>query len=108
MSGSLVDPRVTVHRSTEFIEQPTQENAPLLPDIDIDVNKLRVDRFVLAPSFTGAKRIIRIAGDAHIADRRAQLNVDAATLNAAEAVGGERLRVLLHAGPEHKDRKSGV
>src|SRR3546814_2718432 len=66
----------------------------------IDVNKLRVDRFVLAPSFTGAKRIIRIAGDAHIADRRAQLNVDAATLNAADAVGGDRLRVVLDAVPD--------
>src|SRR3546814_7677881 len=41
-----------------------------------------------------------MAGDAHIADRRAQLNVDAATLNAADAVGGDRLRVVLDAVPD--------
>src|SRR3546814_6138200 len=59
---ALASPLVTLQRSPEFIVQPTQENAPLLPDIAIDVNKLRVDRFVLAPSFTGAKRIIRKIG----------------------------------------------
>src|SRR3546814_6930038 len=41
---ALASPLVTLQRSPEFIVQPTQENAPLLPDIDIDVNTLRVDR----------------------------------------------------------------
>ncbi|MCM8730659.1 translocation/assembly module TamB domain-containing protein [Hephaestia sp. GCM10023244] len=97
---AFTSPLVTLQRSPEFIVQPTQENAPLLPDIDIDVDRLKIDRFVLAPSFTGAKRVLRVAGDAHIADRRAQLNVDAATLNTADTVGGDRLKVVLDAVPD--------
>src|SRR3546814_15020951 len=60
---ALASPLVTLQRSPEFIVQPTQENAPLLPDTDLDVHTLRVDRFVLAPSSPGPTRILPIAGD---------------------------------------------
>ncbi len=104
----IASPLVTLHRAPEFIPQPSQENAPLLPDIDIDVNHLAIDRFVLAPSFTGAKRIIRIEGAAHIADRRAQIRADAATLTGAGAVGGDRFHLVLDAVPDENRLKVDV
>ena len=51
---------------------PGDPNAPILPDLDIDIGRLSVARFVMEPAVSGARHIARIDGAAHIADRRAQ------------------------------------
>ncbi|SEN23073.1 autotransporter secretion inner membrane protein TamB [Sphingomonas gellani] len=79
---------------------PSDENAPLLPDIDIDVNRLRVGRLVVGPAVTGQKHVVTIAGAVHIADRRAQVTADATALIGAGIKGGDRLKLAIDAVPD--------
>lgn len=90
---------ITMARTPVLKPTPSEPNQPLLPDIDIDVNGLKVDYFVLGPAVTGAKRIVRIAGAVHIADRRAQITAQAAALSAPGVIGGDRLQLRLDAVP---------
>ena len=97
---SLSTDLITLRRRPELIPQPSDPNAPLLPDLDIDVNKLHIGRFVIGKPVTGEKHIVRIDGAVHIADRRAQLVTDAAALRAAGVAGGDTLHLKLDAVPD--------
>ncbi|WP_114228921.1 MULTISPECIES: translocation/assembly module TamB domain-containing protein [Sphingomonas] len=90
----LSAPTATLGRLPLFKATPPS-NAPLLPDLDIDVGHLKVDRLVLGAPVTGVRRVGFLEGRAHIADRRAQV-----ALNAAVVGGGDRLELLLDAVPE--------
>jgi len=98
---SLTSPLVTLQRLPEFNETPPSDE-PLLPDLDIDVNELRVERFVAEAPVAGERRVVGMAGNVHIADGRAQVKFDADTLREAgsNAPGGDRLALLLDAVPE--------
>jgi translocation and assembly module TamB len=91
---------ITMYRKPVLNSTPSQPNQPLLPDIDIDVNRLKVDRLVLGAPVTGAKRILTLAGQAHIADRRAQIVADAAALTAPGVIGGDKVSLKLDAVPD--------
>ncbi len=91
---------VTLARRPVLNQTPSDPNAPLLPDLDIDVSRLHVGRLVLAKPVTGQTHMIRIDGAVHIADRRAQLVTDAAALKGAGVAGGDTLRLKLDAVPE--------
>ena len=94
---------ITMQRNPELKETPPEEqdpNAPLLPDLDIDINRLTVARLVLEPAVAGARHIARIDGAAHIADRRAQLRVALDTVRAQGVAGGDTLRLTLDAVPD--------
>ncbi|GAA0674234.1 translocation/assembly module TamB domain-containing protein [Sphingomonas insulae] len=91
---------VTLARRPELKQTPSDPNAPLLPDLDIDVNRLHVGRLVLAKPVTGQTHMVRIDGAVHIADRRAQLVTDAAALKGAGVAGGDTLHLKLDAVPE--------
>lgn len=91
---------ITLRRNPELIPQPSDPNAPTLPDLDIDIGRLRVTRFVMEPPVAGARHIIRVDGQAHIADRRARLTVDAAAVRAPGAAGGDTVRLRLDAVPD--------
>ncbi|TPG12810.1 translocation/assembly module TamB domain-containing protein [Sphingomonas oligophenolica] len=97
---SLSTDLVTLQRRPQLIAQPSDPNAPLLPDLDIDVTKLHVGRLVLEAPVTGQKHIIRIDGSVHIADRRAQLVTDAEALRGAGVSGGDTLKLILDAVPD--------
>ncbi|WP_287978162.1 translocation/assembly module TamB domain-containing protein [Sphingomonas sp.] len=79
---------------------PSPQNQPLLPDLDIDVNRLHIGRLVLQKPVTGQTHIVGIDGSVHIADRRAQLVADAAALRGPGVAGGDRLRLRLDAVPD--------
>ena len=64
-------------RSPQFNQTPTDPNAPILPDLDIDVDRMRLDRFLLAKPVIGQKREIAIDSVVHTADGRAQLSANA-------------------------------
>ena len=98
---SLTSPLVTLQRLPEFRETPPSTD-PLLPDLDIDVNRLRVERFVAEAEVTGERRVLSMAGEVHIADRRAQVQLAATTLGEAGSgvAGGDRLMLELDAVPE--------
>lgn len=67
---------------------------PLLPDLDIRVGELAIERIIVAKGVAGDKRIARLTGAAHIADRRAR--VDAALTSDR----GDRLVLKLDAVPD--------
>lgn len=73
---------------------------PILPDIDIDIDRLKVDRIMVSEAITGQKHVATLDGNAHIADRRAIVNAHATTLKTAELAGGDRLNVKLDAVPD--------
>ena len=72
---------------------------PLLPDLDIDVGLLRVDRFVFEPAVAGERQVATLNGKVAIADRRAQVSVDAETISGGGGQG-DTLKLILDAVPE--------
>lgn len=98
---SLTSPLVRYARNPVLKDTPPGDpNAPLLPDYDIDVNRLRVDRIEVGPAVTGQRHIARLDGEIHIADRRAQVTANAATFAAPGVAGGDRVALKLDAVPD--------
>ena len=96
---SLTAQTVTLERVPHL--KPSEQKGPLLPDIDIDVGKLQVDRFVALPAVTGKRRVLSFGGTAHIADGRAIANLKAETIAVeGEAPGGDRLVAAIDAEPD--------
>jgi translocation and assembly module TamB len=58
---------------------PSDPNEPLLPDFDIDISDLTIDRLALAPAIAGEAYAFKGKGDFHITKRalRTDLQVDA-------------------------------
>ncbi|MFK4002992.1 translocation/assembly module TamB domain-containing protein [Qipengyuania sp. NPDC077563] len=96
---SLTSRLVTLQRLPEFNETPPSED-PLLPDYDIDIGTLRIDSFVAEAPVSGERRVASLAGEAHIADGRAQARFDAVTIAGQGRAGGDRIALLLDALPE--------
>ncbi|KQM98187.1 translocation/assembly module TamB domain-containing protein [Sphingomonas sp. Leaf25] len=98
---SLTSPLVRYARNPVLKDTPPGDpNAPLLPDYDIDVNRLRVDRIEVGPAVTGQRHIARIDGAVHIADRRAQVSANALTIAAPGLGGGDSVMLKLDAVPD--------
>jgi translocation and assembly module TamA len=57
-------------------------NAPLLPDLDIDIGRLRVGRLLVDPPVTGRRHLLSLDGNAKIADGRAQVALNAGAIAA--------------------------
>ena len=91
---ALWGPRIDLLRVPETRTVPSDPNAPLLPDIDVHVGRLAIDRFVMAPAVLGRTRALRFLGSADIADGRARVTADAA------ATDGDRLTLMLDAVPQ--------
>ena len=95
----LIAPSIVFFRKPVLKPVPSDPDAPLLPDIDLDIGRLRVDRLDLRPAVTGQRHIVSLAGRASIADGRAQIVADAGTLRGAALAGGDRLHLSLDAVP---------
>ena len=95
---SLVIPQARLHRLPEL--RPADPDAPLLPDIEIDVGRLAIARLHVDPAVTGRRHLLAVDSRIKIADGRAltDLNVDAVA--APGLPGGDRLRLHLDAVPE--------
>jgi len=91
-------PLVTLARLPALKPVPSDPNAPTLPDLDVDIGSLKIEKLVLGAPVTGTRRMMTLDGDAHIADGRAQIHANAAALDA-----GDRLALTLDAVPD-KDR----
>jgi translocation and assembly module TamB len=66
---SLESGLITMARNPELIPQPSDPNAPTLPDLDIDIARLKIDRFVMEPAVAGQRHIVRATGSSRIAAR---------------------------------------
>ena len=96
----LVANAVNLRRRPVLKPTPSDPDAPLLPDLDIDVNRMRIGRFAIAAPVTGQPHVLSIDGVVHIADRRAQLVANATALRAPGVAGGDRLALKLDAVPD--------
>lgn len=90
--------RVVLHRIPELSARGAPD-APLLPDLDIDVGALRIDQFVAEPPVAGVQRVLALRGSAHIADGRAELRAKVDTVGGQGAAGGDSLALTLDARP---------
>ena len=89
---------MTMRKLPEFKPVP-DTGEPLLPDLDIDVGLVRVNRFVFEPSVAGERQVAKLNGKIAIADRRAQITADAETI-AGGGGQGDALKLVLDAVPE--------
>ena len=96
---SLTSPLVTLQRLPAFNETPPSDE-PLLPDYDIDVNTLRVQRFIAEAPVSGERRVVGMDGEVHIADGRAQVEFDGRTIAGQGIAGGDTVDLVLDAVPE--------
>ncbi|WP_300975008.1 translocation/assembly module TamB domain-containing protein [Sphingomonas sp. LHG3406-1] len=95
----LTAPTATLARLPEFRATPPSDG-PLLPDLDISIGQLKIDRLVVGPSVTGERRVGFVEGRARIADRRAQVALQASVFGGEGRAGGDRLVLALDAVPE--------
>ena len=84
---------MTVSRKPLFKVVP-DTGEPLLPDLDISIDRLKIDRIVLAEAVAGRRQVASLEGTVKIADRRAVVTAIGGTLE------GDRLVVKLDAVPE--------
>ena len=94
---SLHAAQVLLHRVPQFKVSTT--NGHLLPDLDIDIARLQVDRLVTEPAVSGERRLLQLDGSGHIASGRAQIALKAGTLAGADRLGGDRIDLKLDAVP---------
>ncbi len=87
----LAMPRATLLHTPRT--RPSKQRGPILPDFDIRIGRLAVDRLVLAKPVLGSERIGRLNGRADIRSGRALVD-----LNALVA-GSDRLALRIDAEP---------
>ncbi|MES2442585.1 MAG: translocation/assembly module TamB domain-containing protein [Pseudomonadota bacterium] len=97
---SAVSPAIKLDRMPALKPVPSDPNAPILPDINIDVAKLDLARIEIGPAVTGRRHIGKLAGSVHISDGRAQIDATGGTLTAPGVAGGDLLAVKLDAVPD--------
>ena len=90
---SLRAPTLNVARMPAFRIVPDRGD-PLLPDLDINIGQLQIDRIVFAKGITGEEQVASLSGKVQIADRRAIVTATAGSLR------GDRIVLKLDAVPE--------
>ncbi|HYI64454.1 MAG TPA: translocation/assembly module TamB domain-containing protein [Allosphingosinicella sp.] len=88
--------------------RPGDPDAPLLPDIEVDVGRLRIGRLLVDPAVTGRRHLVSLDGRVRIDNGRAELALSAATLRAPGFAGGDRLALRLDAVPEENKLDIGL
>ncbi len=99
---ALIVPRARLLRLPEFNETPPSDD-PLLPDLDIDVDRLEIGQLVIEPAVTGRRHAVRLAGEAHIADGRAVVDARGRALKGRNIAGGDSFNLALDAVPEENE-----
>ena len=95
---SLVAPEVRVLRLPEL--RPSGDKR-ILPDIDIAIARLKIDRLILEPAVSGKRRVLGVAGNADIRSGRAKVDLTALTLPEAGQKGsGDTIRLKLDSEPD--------
>lgn len=95
---SLDIPEARLSRRPAF--RPGDPNAPMLPDIDLDIDHLHIGRLLVDPAVTGQRRLLSLDSRIKLADRRAQVGLNLRTVAAPGLAGGDRLILSLDAVPE--------
>jgi translocation and assembly module TamB len=101
---SLAIPEARLARLPQL--RSTDPNAPLIPNILLDIGSLRVDRLMIDPPVTGNRHLLSIAGDIHLANSAARTNLQVNALQGPGIAGGDRLNLRLDAAPQ--DNRLGI
>ncbi|MBA3577714.1 MAG: translocation/assembly module TamB domain-containing protein [Sphingomonas sp.] len=96
---SLYAPEARLLRLPQF-DVTGPSDAPLLPDIDIDVGQFKIDRLIIERPVTGERRVGSVEGAAKISGGRAQVRLNAMVIGGDGRAGGDRLALELEAVPE--------
>ncbi|MEH3159358.1 MAG: translocation/assembly module TamB [Sphingomonas taxi] len=100
LRGRLSIESLAIGQATMFHVPRTRRTArrgPILPDFDIRIGLLRIDRLVLARGVLGSARVGRLVGRADLRHGRALVRLDALV------AGSDRLAVRIDAEPD-RDR----
>lgn len=97
---SAASPVLKLDRMPALKPVPSDPNAPILPNINIDIARLDLARIEIGPAVTGQRHIAKLAGSAHLSDGRAQIEASGGTLAAPGIAGGDLLAVRLDAVPD--------
>lgn len=92
--NALTAKKLNISRLPAFRAVPDRGD-PLLPDLDIYIKRLQLDRIVFAKAITGDQQVASLSGKLKIADRRALIDATAGSLR------GDRIVLKLDAVPEH-------
>lgn len=95
---ALLVPRARLYRTPAF--KPTPGTGKLLPDFDIDINRLKISRLRIDPAVTGKRHLAGLNGAVHLSDGRLQVVAHAGAFSALGVAGGDRLDVNLDAAPD--------
>lgn len=99
-------PQARLYRLPEL--KPGDPNAPLLPDINVDIGQIKVDRMLIDPPVTGYRHLLSLAGSARIDDGRAQVALDANAIRGPDLPGGDKLALRIDAVPDSNRLAMGV
>ncbi|AUW58365.1 hypothetical protein C1T17_09875 [Sphingobium sp. SCG-1] len=80
----LLIPQATLYKLPKL--RPTEVKGPILPDFDIRLMQLRVERLTLAKSVIGREQVATLQGDADIRSGRAVIDLQARVLNGSDAI----------------------
>ncbi len=99
-------PRARLYRLPEL--KPGVPDAPLLPDINVDIGQIKVNRLLIDPTVTGYRHLLSLAGSSRIDDGRAQVALDANAIAGPNLPGGDKLALRIDAVPEANRLALGV
>jgi translocation and assembly module TamB len=91
--NALTAKELNVSRLPAFHIVPDRGD-PLLPDLDINIERLQVDRIVFAKAIAGEEHVAALSGKVQIADRRAIIDATVGSLR------GDRIVLKLDAVPD--------
>jgi translocation and assembly module TamB len=94
----LAIPEARLSRIPQLVT--TDPNAPLIPDMLLDIDALRIDRLLIEPAVSGHRNLLSIAGDIHLENSQARTNLQVAAIAAPGIAGGDRLTLHLQAAPQ--------
>jgi len=97
---SLDIAKARLWRLPEFKPGKSEPNAPLLPNIDIDIGHLSVRRIYVDPAVTGYRHLLSLEGTAKIASGRAQVGLRANALAGPGLPGGDRMVLRIDGVPD--------
>jgi translocation and assembly module TamB len=90
-------PRARLMRLPEL--RPGDPNAPLLPDIDIDVGSAHIGQLFVDPAVSGRRHVMAIQTTIRIDDGRARVGFALDTIRSPATPGGDRLVMRIDSVP---------
>ena len=97
--ASLAIPQARLRRMPA-LRSSGDPNAPMIPNLLLDIGALRVDRLELDAGVTGQRHVLSINGDIHLASSEARTNLRVAALAGPGLAGGDTINLRLDAAPE--------